>query len=288
MTRLDDSAIPDYPGLLRLDGRVAMVVGAGQGNGRHTAHALASAGAAVACVDVDPDLAREIAAEVGGLACVADARQRADVERVLAETRAAYGRLDAVVDIVGVALWAGLLDVTDEDWDEAFGLVLRHAQLITQIAGRHMVAAGGGTMVFIASVSGLTSAPNHAAYGAAKAGLLSLVRTAAVELGPSNVRVNAIAPGAIRTPRLLRALGGRGPGDLSPPVEPLGHSGEPRDIASAALFLCSDLSRHVTGHTLVVDGGATARFAYLGVGAPSTATPSGRADPVDAAEPFGP
>lgn len=290
MTRLDESAIPDYPGLLRLDGRVAMVVGAGQGNGRHTAHALASVGARVACVDVDPDLAHEIAAEVGGLPCVADARRRDDVERIVAETLAAYGRLDAVVDIVGMALWSTLLEVTDEDWDATFGLVLRHAHLITQIVGRQMVAAGGGAMVFTASVSGLTSAPNHAAYGAAKAGLLSLVRTAAVELGPSNIRVNAVAPGSIRTPRIMRALQARGDVPPPPAVEPLGRSGEPRDIAGAALFLCSDLSRHVTGQTLVVDGGATARFAYMGSGLssaapaapatsppavpPSTATPS--------------
>ncbi|MEX5632675.1 SDR family NAD(P)-dependent oxidoreductase [Parafrankia sp. FMc2] len=273
MTRLDDSAIPDYPGLLRLDGRVALVVGAGQGNGRHTAHALASVGAKVACVDLDPGLAREIAAEVGGLACVADVRARDAVERIVAETLAAFGRIDVVVDIVGMALWGSLLDSTDEDWDTTFGLVLRHAQLLTQIVGRQMVADGGGAMVFIASVSGLTSAPNHAAYGAAKAGLLSLVRTAAVELGPSNIRVNAIAPGAIQTPRILRAVQERGDVPLPPSIEPLGHPGQPRDIASAALFLCSDLSLHVTGHTLVVDGGASARFVFMGAGLPTKEVP---------------
>lgn len=264
MTRLDDSAVPDYAGMLRLDGRAALVVGAGQGNGRHAAHALASVGARVACVDVEPDLAREIADEVDGLACVADARERADVERVVAETTDAFGRLDAVVDIVGMALWSGVLDVSDEDWDWTFAMVLRHAQLVTQIAGRQIAADGGGTMVFIGSVSGLSSAPNHAAYGAAKAGLMSLVRSAAVELGPAGVRVNAIAPGSILTPRILRMRAERGDAETQgPPVEPLGHPGEPRDIAGAALFLTSDLSRHVTGHTLVVDGGATVRFPYM-------------------------
>src|SRR5690606_23131536 len=111
-------------------------------------------------------------------------------------------------------------------------------------------------------------APNHAAYGAAKAGLMSLVRTAAVELGPSNVRVNAIAPGAVDTPRMRRQRGGV---SSASPVEPLGRVAKPRDIASAALFFSSDLARHVTGQTLAVDGGATARFAY---GAPALMTPA--------------
>lgn len=262
MTSADDSAVPDYGSLLRLDGRGVLVVGAGQGNGRQTAHALAAVGARVACVEIDPVLAHEIADEVGGLACVGDVRERGEVERVTAEALAAFGRIEASVDIVGMAHWAPFLDVTDELWDETFAVCLRQAHYVAQTVGRHMVEAGGGALVFIASVSGLSSAPNHSPYGAAKAGLLSLVRTAAVELGPSNVRVNAIAPGMVETPRVLRMAAERGI-QSAPAQEPLGRPAQPQDIAGAALFLCSDLARQVSGQTLTVDGGITATFPYM-------------------------
>lgn len=271
MTASDNTPVPDYLRRMRLDDRVVMVVGAGQGNGRHSAHALAQAGARVLCVDIDADRAREIADEVGGVACVGDARERSDVERMVATAVDELGGLDAVVDIVGMARYATLADVSDEDWEWTFGMVLRHAQLLVQIAGRHMADHGGGSMVMIASVSGLAGAPFHGAYGAAKAALLSLVRTAAVELGPAGIRVNAVAPGQIRTPRIIEQMAAR-PDGGPPPIEPLGKLGEPPDIAGAVLYLCSDLAGHVSGHTLVVDGGVTARFAYpLGEPPPATA-----------------
>lgn len=270
MTRSDDAPVPDYLGRLRLNGRGCVVVGAGQGNGRQTAHALSQAGASVLCVDIEPGRADDVAAEVGGVACVADARERADVERIVSTAVTELGRLDALVDIVGMARYATLTEVTDEDWDWTFGMVLRHARLLTQVAGAHMASHGGGSMVFIASVSAFAGAPLHGAYGAAKAGLLSITRTAAVELGPAGVRVNAVAPGQIRTPRIAAQIAARGDAQ-PPPIEPLGKLGEPPDIAGAALYLCSDLASHVSGHTLVVDGGATANFAYpLGEPPPET------------------
>src|SRR4051794_19521398 len=103
MTSTDDTPVPDYLSRLRLDGAAYVVVGAGQGIGRQTSHALAQAGASVLTVDLDPSLADEIAAEVGGVACVADARERDDVERIVAEAKTAFGRFDGVVDIVGAA-----------------------------------------------------------------------------------------------------------------------------------------------------------------------------------------
>ena len=116
-------------------------------------------------------------------------------------------------------------------------------------------------MAFVASVSGITSAPRHAAYGAAKAGLMSLVRTGAVELGPQRVRVNAVAPGVVWTPRISAFLGeeGRARNEAN---TPLGRVAQPADIAAAILFLVSDLSSYVSGQTLVVDGGVSAKFPY--------------------------
>jgi NAD(P)-dependent dehydrogenase (short-subunit alcohol dehydrogenase family) len=139
--------------------------------------------------------------------------------------------------------------------------VLRHAFLAMQHAGRAMAAGGGGAMVFVASVSGITSAPRHGAYGAAKAGLMSLVRTGAVELGPSNVRVNAVAPGVVWTPRVSAFLGEAGR-TLNTDNTPLRRVAQPADIAAAILFLASDLAGYVTGQTLVVDGGVGAKFPY--------------------------
>ena len=189
-TEPDRSPVPDYQGLLRLGGRGFVVLGAGQGIGRQAAHALAGAGARVACVDLEADRAVAVAAEIDGVALTGDMTDRDQAERVLTDAAERLGGLYGVVDIIGMAQFSALLDVSDDEWAWHFDIVLRHAYLAVQLGGR--LLADGGVMVFVASVSGLTSAPRHAAYGAAKAGLMSLVRTAAVELGPAGVRVNAV------------------------------------------------------------------------------------------------
>ena len=261
MTRTDDSAVPDYPSRLRLDGRGFVVIGAGQGIGRQASHALTSVGARAFCVDKDADLADDIAKEVGGVAWSGDATRRADAERLFADAEATLGRIDGVVDIVGMARYASLVDVDDEGWDWHFDIVLRHAWFAMQLGAKRMAATGGGSMVFVASVSGITAAPMHAAYGAAKAGLMALVKSAAVELGPAQIRVNAVAPGVVWTPRVSAYLGDDGRARNSENA-PLRRVALPEDIASALLFLVSDLAGYVTGQTLVVDGGVGAKFPY--------------------------
>jgi NAD(P)-dependent dehydrogenase (short-subunit alcohol dehydrogenase family) len=261
MTSVDDSPVPAYPGLLRLDDRGFVVVGAGQGIGRQATHALASVGAKVFCIDNQEQLATESAGEVGGIPWVADARDGGEVERSVDEARKQLGRVHGLVDIVGMAKYMDILGTSDEDWDWTFGMVLRHAFLFSRAAGKAMAEDGGGTMVFVASVSGITAAPRHAAYGAAKAGLMNWVRSLAVELGPSGVRANAVAPGVVWTPRVSGYLGERGR-ELQSENAPLRRVAEPSDIASAILFLASDLSGYVTGQTLVVDGGVGAKFPY--------------------------
>src|SRR6476646_11744324 len=140
MTRTDDSEIPDYPARLRLDGRGFVVIGAGQGIGRQATHALTSVGARTFCVDKDPDLAADIADEVGGVAWSGDATQRPDAERLFADAEAALGRIDGLVDIVGMARYASLVDLDDENWDWQFDIVLRHAWLAMQLGARRMTA----------------------------------------------------------------------------------------------------------------------------------------------------
>jgi NAD(P)-dependent dehydrogenase (short-subunit alcohol dehydrogenase family) len=273
VTRTDDSAVPDYLEALRLDGRRFIVIGAGQGMGRQAAHALRQAGARVLCVDKDPDLADDIAREVEGIAWTGDLTERADAERLFVDvvdpTRG-LGGLDGVVDIVGMARWVELVDMSDDDWDWQFAMNIRHAYHAIQLGGRAMAGGtgggvpggtGGGVMVFVASVSGLTAAPFHAPYGAAKAGLMALVKSAAVELAGSGVRVNAVAPGPIATPRMLVHMSEELRAENAANV-PLQRMGLPADIASALLFFASDLSAFVTGQTLVVDGGVGVKFPY--------------------------
>jgi NAD(P)-dependent dehydrogenase (short-subunit alcohol dehydrogenase family) len=251
----------DYQALLRLDGKRAVVLGAGQGIGEQAVHALTSVGARVACVDVEPERAAAVASDVDGVAVVADVTTRVGAEQCFAEVTAALGGLDVVIDIIGMARYAQVVDMTDEDWDWHFDVVLRHAFFAAQLGGRALASSGGGAMAFVASVSGITSAPRHGAYGAAKAGLMSLVRTTAVELGPSGVRVNAVAPGSVWTPRIAEFLGDEGR-LRNEENTPLRRIAQPADIAAALLFLVSDLASFVTGQTLVVDGGVGAKFPY--------------------------
>jgi NAD(P)-dependent dehydrogenase (short-subunit alcohol dehydrogenase family) len=246
--------VPDFAARARLDGRAAVVIGAGQGIGRHTAHALHAAGAQVAVIDLKPDLAQELAAEVSGLAISADVRDPREIERALQETVAAFGNLYAVADIVGIGKFGPLLDLTGDDWVESYHANLGHAINVVRAFGRYFSEQRDGSIVFIGSISGIGSAPGHAAYGAFKAALHSLVRTAAAELAPSNVRVNAVAPGLTATPRVLMQLS-----DTSA-VGVLGHLPQAQDIGAAAYFLSSNLARMITGHVLVVDAGQTLKY----------------------------
>ncbi|MGT2527371.1 SDR family NAD(P)-dependent oxidoreductase [Streptomyces nojiriensis] len=263
---LDSSPVPDYAALHRLDGRRLVLLGAGNGIGRQSAHALAAAGARVLCADVDEGRAAAVARETGGVPYACDVTRREAVRTLFARAPELLGGpVGGVVDIVGMARYAALPELDDAGWDWHFDLVLRHAWLAVQYGGEAVAAAGGGPLVFVASVSGLTAAPLHAAYGAAKAGLMALVRSAAVELGPRGVRVNAVAPGVVWTPRVAALLGAEGR-RRNAENAPLGRVAETSDIAAALYFLASPLSSYVTGQTLVVDGGVGVKFPYPTIG----------------------
>jgi NAD(P)-dependent dehydrogenase (short-subunit alcohol dehydrogenase family) len=255
---LDTSHVPNFADLLRLDGRGFIVIGAGNGIGRQTSHALSQLGAKVLCVDIDAARADAVAAEVGGVGLAADARQRTEAERIVATAVERFGSVTGLVDIVGMARYRKLLDTPEEDWDWTFGIVLQHAYQMIHAAGPAIAAAGGGNMTFVASIDGEIAAPFHAPYGAMKAGLLNLVRTASVELGPMQIRVNAVCPGPTATPRVLELLGGNMPagGDQGGSFYiPLREVNQTWDIASALLFLSSPLSRMITGQAIRIDGG---------------------------------
>jgi NAD(P)-dependent dehydrogenase (short-subunit alcohol dehydrogenase family) len=251
---MDRTEVPDYLARLRLDGRVFVVLGAGNGIGRQVSHALAQAGAKVACVDRDPALADAVANEIGGRAVTGDITRRAEVERIFLESAQALGPVTGVVDIVGMPHLGPLANLDDAKWASQFDLVLTHAFLAVQIGGRAIAEAGGGSMVFIASMAGQFSIAGQSAYGAAKAALIHFVACMGKELGPSHVRVNAVAPGFVRTPRLNTMLDESQWDELGK-IIPLGAAAVPSEIAGPILFLSSELASHVTGHTLTVDGG---------------------------------
>jgi NAD(P)-dependent dehydrogenase (short-subunit alcohol dehydrogenase family) len=245
-----------------LVGRKALIIGGGQGMGESTARFLARAGADVALLDAIVERAERVAAMVDGLGTrgiplVGDVLDDAQIPRLVTEAVDKLGGLDVMVSIVGAATWGTLLDTTAEVWDQQFALNLRYFFLAARETARSMIARGvGGAIVGVASVDGQRASPMRGAYGAAKAGLISLVQTMAVEWAPHRIRVNAIAPGHIVTPRLY---------DTPQRVEayansllPMRTRGETDDIGKAALFLSSEMARYITGTTLDVDGGLLA------------------------------
>lgn len=256
----DTRSVPDYYKRLRMDGRVFVVLGAGNGIGRQTAHALSQVGASVVCVDREAELAREVAGEVGGLDLVADVMDRAQVETLFATVAAEVGPPTGLVDIVGLPVPGHLTQLDDEQWDRQFDVVLRHAFIAMQVGGREIARAGGGAMVFVGSNSGLAHMPGMLAYGTAKAALHHLVGSSARDLAADNVRVNAVAPGFTRTPRLEALLDEEGWRRAGARI-PRGSAASPDEIASVILFLASDMASYVTGHVLVADGGRTGTIA---------------------------
>jgi NAD(P)-dependent dehydrogenase (short-subunit alcohol dehydrogenase family) len=253
--------------IFKLDGKRAVVIGGGLGMGEATVMRLAGAGCDVAVVDLDIGRAEKVAGQVEALgrraipiAC--DVLDDKSVTAMVEEVESSLGGLDVMASIVGQAEWSGMFDLTPEQWDLDHRRNLRYFFFVAQAAARSMVRRGvGGAITAVSSVSGIQGAPTHAAYGAAKAGLISLVKSMAVELADHGVRVNSIAPGIIRTPRtLLHTSAAEQDARIRQSLIPFKRLGETDEIAKAILFLSSDLASFVTGQTLAVDGGWTAQF----------------------------
>jgi NAD(P)-dependent dehydrogenase (short-subunit alcohol dehydrogenase family) len=249
--------------VLGLDGKAALVIGGASGIGRATSLLLGRCGANVVVGDLDAARADVVAKEVAALGVTAvgaggDATVEAEATALVQGAAAALGGdLDVVINIVGIAGWARLLEMDMEFWDLDLRRNLIHHLHVGRAFARSKTDTGTpGAMALVASVSGLYGAPNHGAYGAAKAGVMSLVRTMAQEWAPLGIRVNAVAPDAIRTPRVAASLDARGVTDTeSAGGRPLARMGTVEEIAGPLVFLCSDLASYMTGQTLVVDGG---------------------------------
>jgi NAD(P)-dependent dehydrogenase (short-subunit alcohol dehydrogenase family) len=246
------------PSTALLTGRVAVVTGGGAGIGRGIARGLAAFGASVAVWERDPDTSASAGDEVGGLGLTVDVRRPDEVDAALARTLDALGPVTVLVNNAGGVFRSDLLDTSENGWDALYRANLRSVLLCTQRVARSMVAHGsGGSIVNITSIEGVRAAPGYAAYAAAKAGVISLTRTAALELAPHGIRVNALAPDITWTEGMV-AVAPDGAEEQFGRIVPMGRAGHVDEMAGAAVFLAGGLSSYVTGQTLHVDGGTEA------------------------------
>jgi 3-oxoacyl-[acyl-carrier protein] reductase len=246
------------PSDILLDDRVAVVTGGGAGIGRGIAAGLAAFGAKVAIWERDADSCAQSAADTGALGIVTDVRDSDQVAAALAQTVAELGPVTILVNNAGGVFFSKLLDTSENGWDALYRANLRHVLLCTQLVVRRMVDANlAGSVINVTSIEGVRAAPGYAAYAAAKAGVINYTKTAAFELAPHGIRVNAIAPDVTLTEGLMR-LTSEGPGSEVGQAIPLGRPGNVDEIASAAVFLASGMASYITGQTIHVDGGTQA------------------------------
>ncbi len=252
----------------RLQGRVALVTGAGRGIGRAIAEGYARQGASLVLAARTRAQLEEVARGIeraGGQSATVplDVTDEAQVESACQTALERFGRLDILVNNAGINVVRPTEEVPLEEWNAIIQTNLTGVFLCSRTVGRHMLAQRSGSIINVGSILSFTAFPNRFAYAATKGGVVQMTRVLAVEWANRGVRVNALAPGFIRT-ELVAELGRRGKLDLSkiPGRTPIGRIGEVSDLVGPAIFLASDEAAFVTGHTLVVDGGYTA-YGYL-------------------------
>ena len=245
-----------------LDGRVAVIAGGGRGLGASLSETFAGLGAQVAVVDIEEGRARDVVEGIRGkggeaVAICADLRDPVQIDAMVERAREEFGKIDVLVNNAGGSFEyierKPMAEYSDEDWDQLIDRNLRYVFLASRAVVPVMAAGGGGSIVNIATIFAMLASPFMSAYGVAKAGVVNLTRTIAVEYGPQGIRANSISLGHIEGPAGKRAPDSKAAGML-----PLRRYGSSDEVAQVAAFLASDMSSYMTGENIVVDGGASA------------------------------
>ena len=252
--------------MARLEGKIALVTGAGSGIGREAARRFAAEGASVMAADLVAEKAHETAALIEGdggraLATGADVTRGADIDAAVGRVLAELGGIDVVVNNAGITIVGAAHEMEEDDWDRELAINLKSVYLVSKAVWPHLRARGGGSIVSTASIAGLWAIPDDAAYCASKAAVVMLTKCMALDGAKDGIRVNCVCPGFIQTPMIDGYFADQPDPDaarrFAVGLHPLGRLGEPRDIADGFVYLASDDARWVTGTALVVDGGLT-------------------------------
>ncbi len=242
---------------LRLDGKVALVIGAARGIGEGIAQRFVEEGAKVVIADTEVEAGQATAKRLGGLFVETDISQFDDAQRAVKTARDGYGSLDIVVQNAGIFPWTLIENTSPEEWDRVLAVNLKGTFLAARAALPHMKAKRAGRMIFTSSITGpRVTSPGHGHYSASKAGINGFIKSAALEFSGYGITVNGIEPGNIETEGVKMHRSVAFIKSMAAAI-PLGRLGTPRDIANCALFLASDEASYITGTTIIVDGGQT-------------------------------